>query len=243
MDIDFDLDIPPPPKVVPYGMKSHPMYQQWLKMIDSCVDKNHKLYPQVGAKGITVMDRWFDFSKFVEDNEDLFEDEPSKPANLRCNFIRRKNLKAGFNPRNIEWVPKKDALAIQPNTLCVDTHYGKNMPIKQLADLLAEKASNLEDLPPEAPAWTQWRWVIDEATDRKVRRQVRITTVPAIKLHELRKRARMGLTGWDLLTPVREYGTDRIEDERETLLCDRLDAARKPITDDAPYYVKNRGYW
>lgn len=238
--LDFELDDPLPAKVIPYGMKSHPMYKQWVKMIDSCVDPKHKLYPNVGAKGITVMHRWFDFSKFVEDNQHLFEDEPSKPANLRNNFIRRKNIRAGFNPKNIEWVPRAAAVAIQAKTVCVDTYYGKNMPIKQLAELLQEKADCLEELPDEAPTWVQWRHVFNEQTERLERKKVPIKTVPAVKLYVLRKRAKEGLTGWDLLAPLKEYGKAGAEDERQNYLCAKADRERQPLPADAPYWMYNR---
>lgn len=237
---DLDLEIENPPRIVPYGSKSHPMYKQWAKMLDSCTDPKHSLYEQVGAKGVTVMWRWFDFTKFVEDNEHLFEDEPSKPANLRRNFIRRKNPKAGFNPSNIEWVPKKEALEIMPNTLCVDTYLGKNMPIKVLARILEQRAG--EDLPPDAPTWTQWQRVYNDRTDKIERKLVPVKTLQPLKLYVLRKRAREGLTGWDLLEPVREYGTDRLDEERETALCAELDRNRYIPSEDDPYYVRNRGF-
>lgn len=233
----LDLDEELPPRVLPYGSKSHPMFQQWLRMLDSCTDPMHPLYAQVGAKGITVMHRWFDFTNFVEDNEHLYDNEPSRPGNLRKAFISRANLKVGFNPKNLVWVKKKEAMTIQPKTICVDTIHGKNMPLKALVEFLRDHDG--EDLPDGAKIYKHWvkRW--NPATGKIQRVYVPLTTIQAIKISELRRRHKAGL---DLLAPVREYGTDKLEEELETEACAELDRNRKPIPNDAPYYVKNRGY-
>lgn len=235
MTLDTDTDFPA--RVVFYGCKSHPMYKQWAKMLDSATDPAHPLYAQVGAKGITVMHRWFDFGKFIEDNRDLFDDEPSRPANLRRAYITRDNLKAGFNPRNLRWVTRAEATKLQPKTICVDTVHGKNMPLKVLAEYLADHEG--EDLPDGAKIYTHWvrRW--NPASGKIERMHESLHTIQAIKLHELRRRHKLGL---DLLSPVREYGTDRVEDEMESALISDMDQNRKSIPDDAPYYVKNRGF-
>jgi hypothetical protein len=226
-----------PERVVPYGYKSHPMYKQWLKMMDSCTDPTHPLYPQVGAKGITVMHRWFDFTKFIEDNEGKFDNEPSRPARLRKAYISRRNPKAGFNPSNLVWVTKREAVAVQPKTVIVDTIFGKGWPLKRLAQYLQDHAG--EDLPEGARIYRAWVRRYNPGTGKLERELVPVTTVQPIKLHELRRRHRLGL---DLLAPVREYGQDRIEEEREAALCAQLDQNRKPIPADAPFYVKNRGF-
>lgn len=234
------MNFPPddlPPRVLFYGCKSHPMYKQWIKMLDSATDTAHSLYPHVGGKGITVMYRWFDFGNFVQDNLHLFDNEPSRPANLRRAYISRINPKAGFNPKNLIWVTRAEATALQPKTIVVDTVHGKSMTLKALAEYLKDHEG--EDLPEGAKIYNHWvrRWNTD--TDKVDRVLERLDTIQAIKLHELRRRYKLGL---DLLAPVREYGTDRIEDERESALISNLDANRKPIPDDAPYYIKNRGF-
>jgi hypothetical protein len=227
-----------PPRVVPYGYKSHPMYQQWKKMLDSCTDPKCKSYAQFGAKGISVMHRWFDFKNFIEDNESKFDDEPSRPARLRKAYISRVNSRAGFNPNNLIWVTKSEAVKIQPRTICVDTVFGKGMTLKELEKLLKENAG--EPLPEGAERFQGWVRVWDSTQDRMVRKYEVINTIQAIKLHELRRRHKEGLP---LLAPVREYGADaRLDDEREAALCAELDRNRTKIPDDAPFYVKNRGF-
>jgi hypothetical protein len=226
-----------PPRFIPYGSKSHPMYKQWVKMLDSCTDKSHPLFPKVGGLGITVMHRWFSFPDFVADNEHLYDDEPSTPPILRKAYIRRRNLRAGFNPKNIEWVNKKDATAVQARTVLVDTVYGKNMPLKELARILKERAG--EDLPEGAEIFHAWTKVYNEHFDRFDRVYGPVTTIQEIKLQELRRRLREGLP---LLAPVREYGSsDRLDDERERALCEALDRTRVPTPSGPPQWAIDRG--
>ena len=42
-------------------------YSVWNGMIDRCYNKNSASYSMYGAIGITVCERWFNFSNFVED--------------------------------------------------------------------------------------------------------------------------------------------------------------------------------
>jgi hypothetical protein len=232
--IDLEDDLPP--RITPYGYKSHPMYKQWLKMMDSCTDKTCAAYPNVGGKGISVMFRWFDFTKFIEDNQHLFDTEPSRPAVLRKQYIRRINLKSGFNPKNIQWVKKSESVVIQANTILVDTIHGKNMTLRELEKYLADHAG--EPLPDGAEIHQHWHrcWNADGRLERVL---APLEVIQPIRLHLLRQRH---AAGTDLLAPVREYGQDRLDDERETRLVDELDRNRKPIPEDAPYYVKNRGF-
>jgi hypothetical protein len=224
--LDLDLD-DRPARVIRYGYKSHPMYKQWKKMLDSCDDPNHKLFHLVGARGITVMHRWYDFDNFVDDNEEFFESDfdPSKPLGLRRQFIKRINLKSGFNPKNVAWVGLREAAEIQPKTILVDTIHGKGWTLKQLEKYLADNAG--EDLPEGATIHRIMITEIDVETGKPVRRRVPLTTIQPIKLHELRRRYQKGL---DLLAPVREYGAaERLENEREAALCAALDRQRIPV--------------
>ncbi len=233
MNTDTDL----PPRVVFYGHKSHPMYKQWVKMLDSATDPANAMYPSVGAKGITVMHRWFDFGNFITDNRHLFDDEPSRPANLRRAYIARVNLKAGFNPKNLLWVTRGEATTLQPHTILVDTVHGKGMTLRGLEEYLKDHEG--DDLPQGATIHNHWVRRYNADTGKTERMLEALCTVQAIKLHELRRRYKAGL---DLLAPVREYGTERLDNEIESVLVSNLDSNRRQIPDDAPYYVKNRGF-
>jgi len=241
MNLDFLNDYPP--RSVPYGCKSHPMYQQWKKMLDSCQVQTDKLFPLIGGKGITVIHRWFDFMEFVNDTEDGFLNgtDPSVPEALDRKFqrryLRRINTKSGFNPKNVEWVTRAEGTAIQARTVLVDTVHGKGMTLKQLAAYL--EAHQGEDLPPDATIYTAKVKVYDDMSDRFVYDIRKITEIQAIKLPELRRRHRLGLP---LLAPVRDYGkANDYDNEREAALCARLDRERPPVQHGQPQWAKERG--
>ena len=45
----------------------HPYYRVWTGMKDRCYNSNSLQYSDYGGRGITVCDRWSDFTLFVED--------------------------------------------------------------------------------------------------------------------------------------------------------------------------------
>lgn len=49
------------------AVKSHPLYERWRCMIRRCTDTNNISYPNYGARGITVCERWTTFDNFIED--------------------------------------------------------------------------------------------------------------------------------------------------------------------------------
>jgi hypothetical protein len=178
---------------------------------------------------------WYDFAKFVTDTESTFDDDPSKPLELRRCYLRRKNLRSGYNPKNVEWVTRKEALAFQSKTIVVDTPFGKNMTLSQLADTLVERTG--EPWPEGVPIKKAYVTRIDPETGRLTRVFAEIDTVQPIKLHVLRKRHKLGLPLFD---PVREYGRgDRLDEELDRLY---VQSERQPVPPDAPYFVQNRGF-
>jgi len=73
--------------------KTHPLYRVWTGMRARCNQPNNSSYPNYGAKGITVCDRWDDFNAFVEDMGE-------RPLN--CTLDRIDSTK-GYTPSNCRW--------------------------------------------------------------------------------------------------------------------------------------------
>ena len=47
------------------------LYNRWYNIINRCYNPEHKSYKDYGGKGVTVCDRWHNFSKFYKDLQKL----------------------------------------------------------------------------------------------------------------------------------------------------------------------------
>lgn len=74
----------------------NPLYTAWKNMRQRCENPNHPKFYCYGEKGITVCDRWQEFSNFVDDvGESWYEG---------ASLERRENDK-GYTPENCHWIP------------------------------------------------------------------------------------------------------------------------------------------
>ncbi|MDX2689293.1 hypothetical protein [Streptomyces scabiei] len=68
-------------------------YRAWENMRAKCQNQRDPRYPRYGGRGITVCDRWENFSNFYDDMGD-------KPFGMK---LVRKNFRLGYFPDNVEW--------------------------------------------------------------------------------------------------------------------------------------------
>lgn len=78
---------------VKHGMRFSPEYSVWSDMVKRCNNPRHISYRYYGGKGISVCERWRDFSKF-------YEDMGSRPEGLT---IDRIDGSRGYEPGNCRW--------------------------------------------------------------------------------------------------------------------------------------------
>lgn len=72
-------------------------YYSWANMIQRCTNpKNHK-YPNYGARGITVCERWLTFENFLADVGE-------RPDGLT---LDRKDNDGNYEPGNVRWATHK----------------------------------------------------------------------------------------------------------------------------------------
>ena len=76
-----------------HGMTGSPEHQTWKRMNTRCNDKSNIKYPQYGGRGITVCDRWREFSNF-------FADMGPKPSGYSLDRIDNDK---GYSKENCRW--------------------------------------------------------------------------------------------------------------------------------------------
>lgn len=117
-----------------HGLKSHSLYSKWNNMKQRCYNPNNCSYPNYGAIGITVCDRWLNsVEDFYNDVIDGWE--------LGLHLDRIDNSK-GYSPENCRWVSMKENQNNKKTNVWV-THDGRTHTLAKWAEELGVKDNTL----------------------------------------------------------------------------------------------------
>ncbi len=109
------------------------IYKSWHKMIQRCINPNHKAYHNYGGRGITVCKRWRKFENFLED----MGEHPGKEYS-----IDRIDNNGNYCKSNCRWVTRKEQNRNKRNNHLI-TYNGKTQCISAWAEELGIGASVL----------------------------------------------------------------------------------------------------
>ena len=87
------------------------LYDRWYNILNRCYNKDHKSYPDYGAKGVYVCDRWLNFSKFYKDVQKLnnynYKMILDKKLTLDKDSLQQNAIKKVYSPDTCIWLTRK----------------------------------------------------------------------------------------------------------------------------------------
>jgi len=99
-----------------HGLSKHPLHKVWKGMRARCFSKTNQAYPAYGGRGITICDRWSEFSNFYEDMSHSWE------AGL---WLERINVDGNYEPQNCRWETPREQARNKRRTVRIITPDGE----------------------------------------------------------------------------------------------------------------------
>jgi hypothetical protein len=162
--------------------RKQPEYAIWYFMVLRCTDERAPNWPDYGARGIIVCERWRDsFAAFIAD----MGGRPSSKHSLD-----RKDNDGNYEPQNCRWATKLEQARNQRRNRRL-TWKGETFCLTEWAEKTGV---------PSQTIWIriQHGWSVDEALSTPVQKQVRIGHLTVEQLEELYRRHR----SWPVVAQV-----------------------------------------
>lgn len=113
--------------------KKDPVYIVWLTMHQRCTYPKHKSFKDYGGRGITICERWNDFSNFLAD----MGERPHRKT------IGRIDNDGNYEPGNCEWQTHSEQARNRRNTPYL-TAFGETKPLLEWAEQYGMRADTLK---------------------------------------------------------------------------------------------------
>lgn len=106
-----------------HGKAYSPVYGVWAQMLSRCLNERAQSYCRYGARGITVCERWRDFTLFYADMGD-------PPAGF---MIERIDNNGNYEPGNCRWASRAEQSRNKRTNVRL-THRGVTRTLSEWAD-------------------------------------------------------------------------------------------------------------
>lgn len=110
-------------RVFKHGDSHTPTHSIWVNMRDRCNNKHNKSYPYYGDRGISVCERWNDYSLFIEDMG-------YRPDGLELDRIDNNK---GYYKENCRWSNRHQQMRNQRRSVIIE-YQGESIQMNDLAD-------------------------------------------------------------------------------------------------------------
>lgn len=91
-----------------HGMTRTRPYRAWRNMLNRCFDEKNKHYKDYGGRGITVCDKWLEFSGFWSDMKNTYKEDLT---------LDRINNDGNYCGDNCRWATQKEQAANKRNSI------------------------------------------------------------------------------------------------------------------------------
>ena len=98
-------------------------YRCWVDMRSRVLTKSNDAYKDYGARGISICERWSDFSAFFED---------MGPSPTKAHTLDRINVNGNYEPGNCRWATPREQAINRRDTILL-TYNGETMCMKDWA--------------------------------------------------------------------------------------------------------------
>ncbi len=123
-----------------YGQTKQIEYASWRSMINRCLDPKNEKYPDYGARGISVCDRWLEKNNGFKN---FFVDMGSRPNKNRT--LDRIDNDGNYEPSNCRWATKRVQSRNKRNNVWYD-HSGRKKVLKDWAKYFKVNSSSLYEM-------------------------------------------------------------------------------------------------
>lgn len=122
-----------------------PTYTSWAKMRGRCNNPNDTNFHHYGGRGITVCERWADFTNFLAD----MGERPEGTS------IDRIDVDGNYEPSNCRWATQLEQVR-NMRTVNRVTYRGKDFVLNELAEMLGVRHFTLKQR--VLAGWPEDRW-------------------------------------------------------------------------------------
>jgi len=123
-----------------------PEFVSWISMRDRCSRRTHSEYKNYGGRGITICERWNDFTLFLSDMG-------TRPDGMSLDRI---NVNGNYEPANCRWATRKEQARNATSSVFLE-HNGQKKTMAEWGEVTGIGADVIQE------RVTRYKWGVARA--------------------------------------------------------------------------------